>query len=160
MKIRDFIPFITIISLIILFTILRQYYYGFSGYNAMLDFMAGFFLSFGIFKLINLAQFAEAYSMYDLISHYLPVYAYLYPFIEIGLGLCYLFRFQLLAANIITLILMIIGSIGVFIALQKKETLMCACFGTLFKVPMTYVTLAEDIIMGIMALFMLYRGVN
>ncbi|GMU19267.1 MAG: hypothetical protein AMXMBFR12_04590 [Candidatus Babeliales bacterium] len=160
MKVKDFIPLISIISLIILFTAFRQYYSGFSWQGAMLDFMAGFFLVFGTFKLINLTEFAQAYSMYDIVARSIPAYAYLYPFIEIGLGLCYLFRYQLLVANIITLILMIIGSIGVFLALRKKEILMCACMGALFKIPMTYVTLAEDLIMGLMALTMIIMEIR
>lgn len=160
MKIKDFLPLISIISLIILFTAFRQYYYGFSWESAMIDFMAGFFLIFGIFKLVNITEFAQAYSLYDIISRFIPAYAYLYPFIEIGLGLCYLFRYQLFAANIITFILMVISSIGVFLALGKKETLICACMGALFKIPMTYVTLAEDVIMGAMALAMIMMGIR
>jgi hypothetical protein len=54
---------------------------------------------------------------------------------------------------------MSINSIGVYIALQKKETLMCACLGSLFKLPMTYVTLAEDLIMGLMALIMIFMEI-
>lgn len=160
MKIKDFLPLISIVSLILLFTAFRQYYYGFSWEGAMIDFMAGFFLVFGVFKIINLSEFAQAYSLYDIVSGLIPVYAYIYPFIEIALGLCYLFRYQLFAANIITLILMVIGSIGVLLALLKKETLICACMGALFKIPMTYVTLAEDLIMGIMALIMISMGIR
>ncbi len=113
---------------------------------------------FGLFKIINLKEFAQAYRMYDLPSRYIPGYAWVYPFGELALGVCYLMRYQLFAANIITVLLMLIGSVGVLKALQKKETLVCACLGALFKIPMTYVTLAEDAVMGLMALMMLLIG--
>lgn len=152
---KDFIPLIIIASIITAFTLLRQLYAGFNGMNAMIDFMAGFFIVFSLFKISNLGAFAMAYQEYDLIAKHSIVYAYMYPFIELALGLCYFFRFQLTIANWITLILMIIGSIGVAIELAKGKEIVCACLGTVFKIPMTYVTLAEDLIMGLMALIMI-----
>lgn len=154
-RLKDFMPLIIIISLIIAFTALRQWYFGFNMANAMYDFMAAFFLIFGLFKVINLAGFAEAYSTYDIVAQRFYAYGYIYPFIEIILGLCYLLRYQLKLANWITLLLMIISSIGVAIELRKQKEITCACLGAVFKIPMTYVTLAEDIIMGLMALTML-----
>jgi hypothetical protein len=155
---KNFLPLIAIISIILAFIFIRQFYSGFNIMSAMIDFMAGFFIVFGIFKIINLAGFAEAYQEYDLIAKSSVIYAYAYPFIELALGLCYLFRFQLTLINWITLILMIIGSAGVAIELAKGREIECACLGTVFKIPMTYVTLAEDLIMGLMALFMIIVG--
>lgn len=155
-RFKDFLPLIIIFLLIITFTVVRQWYLGIDLANAMYDFMAAFFLIFGFFKVINLAGFAEAYSTYDIVAQRFYAYGYVYPFIEIALGLCYLFRYQLQIANWITLTLMIISSIGVAIELRKQKEIMCACLGAVFKIPMTYVTLAEDVIMGLMASIMLF----
>ncbi len=152
---KNFLPLITIISIILVFTLARQLYSGFNLTNAMLDFMAGFFIVFGLFKIFNLAGFAMAYQEYDIIAKHISWYAYVYPFIELALGFCYLFRLQVRLANWITLALMIIGSVGVAIELAKGKEIICACLGAVFKIPMTYVTLAEDIIMGLMALYMI-----
>jgi hypothetical protein len=157
-RLKDFLPLIVIFSLIIAFTFIRQWYFGFDIANAMYDFMAAFFLIFGFFKIINLAGFAEAYSTYDIVAQRFFAYGYIYPFIEIALGLCYLFRYQLVITNWITFIVMIISSIGVAIELRKQKEITCACLGTVFKIPMTYVTLAEDVIMGLMALYMIVYG--
>jgi hypothetical protein len=156
-KFSDFLPLIIIIGLIIGFTLIRQFIAGWNFNNAMLDFMAGFFIIFSLFKIFNLKNFVEAYSGYDIIAKRSQWYGYLYPFLELSLGIAYLFRFQLFFANIITIILMFISSIGVLQALLKKNQIMCACLGAVFKIPMTYVTLAEDLIMGLMALYMLVR---
>ena len=82
-------------------------------------------------------------------------YGLVYPFIEVGLGVAYLLKFHLFYVNLITFFLMSIGALGVGIALHRGERLMCACLGAVFKVPMTYVTLVEDLLMAVMALYML-----
>ncbi|CAN5192070.1 hypothetical protein BH09DEP1_BH09DEP1_0740 [soil metagenome] len=155
--VKNFLPLIIIFSFIGAFTLLMQIVYGFNINTAMYDFMGAFFVVFGLFKIINLSGFAQAYTMYDIIAKRSKIYAHLYPFIELALGVMYLTRYQLLLANWITLILMIIGSIGIALELAKGKTIVCACLGVVFKIPMTYVTLAEDIIMGLMALIMLVQ---
>jgi hypothetical protein len=52
---------------------------------------------------------------------------------------------------------MLISALGVANELRKKQTIMCACLGTVFKIPMTYVTLFEDLLMASMALYMLVK---
>ncbi len=151
--IAQFMPLIGIFLLILGFTLLRMWYTGGGVAEAMNDFMAGFFLVFGGFKLLKLSAFAEAYTTYDIIAKRSIWYAYAYPFIEIFLGLAYLFRFNLPLTNSITAIVMAISAIGVGIELAKNKEIMCACLGTVFKIPMTYVTLLEDLLMLGMALW-------
>ena len=120
------------------------------------DLMGSFFLIFGTFKIINLEGFVEAYSMYDVIAKKSKFYAYMYPFLEITLGILYVMGFYSRILNIVTLFLMVISAIGVFNELQKKRAIPCACLGVLFKIPMTYVTLLEDILMAVMAFIMIF----
>lgn len=156
--IKNFLPLILIFSSIIAFTYFRQYrLHGFHLQSAMYDFMGAFFLIFSLFKIYNLAGFVHAYSMYDLVAKQCDLYAYAYPFIELALGIMYLGRYHLVAAHWITLVLMIIGSIGVSLELAQGKTIICACLGAVFEIPMTYVTLLEDVIMGVMALIMLIQ---
>ena len=151
----NFIPLILIFSLITLFTVIRQLYGGWNLTEGMSDFMGAFFIVFGAFKVINWHGFAEAYAVYDFIAKQSKAYAYSYPLIELGLGLAYLMRWQLFATNLITLVVMIVSSLGVANELRKKKTIVCACLGVVFKIPMTYVTLIEDLLMAAMALAML-----
>jgi presenilin-like A22 family membrane protease len=118
--------------------------------------MAGFFLLFSLFKFLNLTGFADAYATYDLIAKRSRAYALAYPFIELGLGISYALNWNFSLINSITAFLMAIGSIGVISALQAKHTIQCACLGTALKLPMTKVTLIENLAMGVMALGMLY----
>ena len=59
----------------------------FNPMEAMRYFMAGFFLMFSFFKLLNLKGFAESYAMYDVLAKQIPAWAYLYAFVELGLGI-------------------------------------------------------------------------
>jgi hypothetical protein len=117
----------------------------------MLDFMAGFFLVFSFFKLLDIRGFASAYAMYDLLAMRVGPWAFAYPFVELALGIMYLVRFQLPIANIATLALMLFGAIGILNALRQKKQLRCACLGTALNLPMTTVTLVEDLVMAAMA---------
>jgi len=152
---KDFLPLIIIASLILALTAMHQLYYGFNGMQAMRIFMALFFLIFGSFKIINLQAFAKAYAEYDIIAKQFFGYGYLYPFLELGLGIAYFMNWTPVTTNIITLTIMLISAWGVFMELRKGRTIVCACLGTVFKLPMTWVTLSEDLIMALMALIML-----
>lgn len=154
-KLRDFLPLIVIFTLILAFTCVHQMYVGFTWMGAMRDFMGSFFLVFGTFKLLNLSGFAKAYQIYDLVAQRSVVYAYAYPFLEIGLGIAYFTRFMPKITNVFTLVLMSVSALGVFNELRKGKQIVCACLGVVFKIPMTYVTLMEDVLMAGMALVML-----
>jgi hypothetical protein len=78
-----------------------------------------------------------------------------YPFIELVLGVIYLMHWAGTAVHIFTLILMLVSAAGVARELWKGREIMCACLGVVFKIPMTYVTLLEDLLMAAMAGFML-----
>ena len=74
---------------------------------------AYFFVIFSLFKLLNIKGFATSFSNYDLIASRLPIYGTIYPFIELTLGICFLANFGLLYVNVLTLIVMSVGSIGI-----------------------------------------------
>jgi hypothetical protein len=123
--------------------------------RAMRHFMAGFFLVFSFFKLLNLSAFAEAYSTYDVLALRSRAYALAYPFIELLLGVAYLVNFEPTVTNIVTLAVMGISTVGVVQSLFKKRKIRCACLGTVFNLPMSVVTLTEDLLMVAMAAAML-----
>ncbi len=121
----------------------------------MLDFMAGFFLVFSFFKLLDLRGFASAYSMYDVIAARWRGWGLVYPFVELGLGVAYLVRWELTAVNTAALVLMLVGAVGVVRAVLRKDRIRCACLGTALNLPMTTVTIVEDLGMAAMAAAML-----
>lgn len=122
----------------------------------MNQFMAGFFLVFSAFKFLDMRGFAEGYSTYDLLAKHWYTYGYIYPFLELSLGILYLTQSLSVATQIATIILMSFSSLGVINSLLKKQQIQCACLGTLLKVPLSTVTLVEDLMMVALAALALF----
>jgi hypothetical protein len=95
--------------------------------------------------------------MYDPLAKRLPIYGWIYPFIETALGIMFLMRFQVNIALIMTLVVLGITTIGVSKTLLDKKSIRCACLGTSLKLPMTEATLIENTLMITMAALMLFE---
>lgn len=126
-----------------------------SGMVFMRIFMGGFFLSFSFFKLINLKGFAESYAMYDVVAKQMPAWGYIYAFIELALGLAFATDFNPLLTNSATLIVMGVSIIGVLQSVLNKKKIQCACLGAVFNLPMSTLTIIEDLLMIVMSIAML-----
>jgi copper chaperone CopZ len=121
----------------------------------MRHFMAGFFLIFSFFKMLNLKGFKDSYAMYDIIARKFPVWGYMYVCIEVLLGIAFLTNFNPVLTNSVTLLVMSVSIVGVLNAVLDKKTIQCACLGAVFKLPMSTVTIIEDGLMIAMSLGML-----
>lgn len=121
----------------------------------MLHFMAGFFIVFSFFKLLDVNDFRDAYATYDLLAKRWNGYGYVYPFLELGLGFAFLFQYELLFALYFSIVLMGFSSLGVIQALREKRKIRCACLGTVLNLPMSTITLVEDLGMVGMSVLML-----
>jgi copper chaperone CopZ len=121
----------------------------------MMGFMAGFYIVFGAFKLLDVPAFARSYAQYDIIAKRIPVWGYAYPFIELALGFGFLFWLDMRVLSWIALVLSLVGAVGVIQANRSKQTIECACLGTVFKLPMSIVTIIENLGMAVMAAWML-----
>ena len=149
-------PLILVFAYILGVTLLVEFVHGeFGLHRFMSHFMAGFFLVFSFFKLLDLAGFANSYAMYDVLAKRVPIYGYIYPFMEFALGAAYLLAYRPVLINSITFVVMAFSSIGVIMAVMNKQKIKCACLGTGFNLPMTTVTIIEDVLMAAMAAWML-----
>lgn len=123
--------------------------------HAMNVFMAGFFLTFSFFKMLDLKGFADSYSMYDIVAKKIKAWGFIYAFVELGLGFAYATNFEPLVTNIVTFVVMTIGIIGVLQSVLNKRKIQCACLGAVFNLPMSTVTIIEDALMIVMSAVML-----
>jgi hypothetical protein len=128
---------------------------GFQLHNWMANFMAGFFLVFSFFKLLDLKGFADSYASYDIVAKKWRGWGYLYPFIELALGLAFLVKLDLPITNGVTFVVMGISIIGVLQSLLQKRRIQCACLGAVFNLPMSTITVIEDGLMIAMSGWML-----
>ena len=146
--------YITVISLIAANTS--------NGFNTMLAmrvFMAGFFLIFSFFKMLDLNGFADSYSMYDVIAKKFKGWGYAYAFIELGLGLAFALNIEPILTNATTLIVMTISIVGVLQSVLNKRKIQCACLGAVFNLPMSTVTIIEDgLMIGMSAIMLIWMN--
>ena len=150
-------PILLIFTYIILISSFVTYVYGLHFHEWMNLFMGQFFLVFSFFKFLDLKAFAESYSMYDIIAMKVKPYGFIYPFIEFALGIAYLTTFNPTFTNWVTIIVMGVSSIGVIQSVLMKRKIQCACLGAVFNLPMSTVTIIEDLLMVAMACSMLFN---
>ncbi len=149
-------PILLIFGYLVSVTVLIEAISGtFIWHRWMGNFMAGFFLVFSFFKLLNLKGFAESYSMYDIVAKRWESWGYVYAFTELSLGIAFLIGFNPLITNATTFIVMSISIVGVLQSVLNKRKIKCACLGDVFNLPMTTITVIEDALMIGMSAIML-----
>ena len=141
-------PILIIFGYILILTLITESATGdFLWMRWMNHFMAGFFLTFSFFKLLDLKGFAESYAMYDILAKRWNGWGYLYAFIELGLGIAFLTGYNPLLTNSVTFAVMTVSVIGVLQSVMNKRKIQCACLGAVFNLPMSTVTILEDLTM-------------
>jgi len=153
-KIHQLKPLFIILGYIFIASILLNYK-NWNSSNAMLDFMGLFYIIFSFFKILDVKGFSMSFRMYDPLAKQAPIYGYIYPFIEVLLGMMFLIRFEVNIALILTVIVLGITTIGVTQTLINKRSIKCACLGTTLNLPMTEATFIENALMIIMAFLLL-----
>ena len=130
--------------------------YDLSVRDFMLDFMASFYLVLSFFKFLDLRGFVKAFRGYDPLANRLALYGYVYPFIELTLGLMFLTSFAIDLALYMTLFILGLTTVGVINQLRQKNKIVCACLGSVLNLPMTEATLIENLIMIAMAMILIF----
>lgn len=113
-----------------------------------------------ILKLRDLYSFSNQFITYDLLAMKWVPYAYIYPFIEALAGVAMITAVPelILTAAPLALFIGTVGGISVFKAvyLDQRE-LKCACVGGNSNVPLGFISLAENVMMAGMAVWMLVK---
>lgn len=149
---KDNYPLAVIVVVTLLAASAKQADYGVWRWMPWMDdFMGFYFVVFSMFKFFDLSGFADSFQMHDPLAKHSRSYAYLYPFIELGLGLCYLAHWRPVAVYTVTILVMLSGAVGSMLALAKGLDLESGCMGTVLKVPLSAVSLIENLAMAIMA---------
>tara|TARA_B110000285_G_scaffold235146_1_gene315156 strand:+ start:1415 stop:2134 length:720 start_codon:yes stop_codon:yes gene_type:complete len=153
-KLQQLKPLILILFYITTASVLLNYQ-NWDRNEIMLDFMGLFYIVFSFFKLLDLKGFSESFKMYDPLASRISIYGWMYPFIEVVLGLMFLMHFGVKTALVVTLIVLGITTTGVTKSLLDKKSIRCACLGTALKLPMTEATFIENAVMIVMAILLL-----
>jgi hypothetical protein len=155
-KLSTYRPLLLVIAYDLGATVVAESIHGsFVWPRAMNYFMGFFFLGFAFFKLLDIPAFADSFSSYDVVAKRSRAYALAYPWLELGLGGLFVSGALPVVANATTALIMGVGLIGVAGAVLRKQTIRCACLGTVFNLPMSVVTIVENSVMLAMAIAML-----
>jgi len=98
-------------------------------------------------KLMDIKAFVFRFKQYDILAKKLPAYGFVYPFLELGLGL-------LLLAGLLTSVLavaaVIIGLLGICGVVKSlfidKHRFNCASLGGHYPLPLSVLSLTEHLI--------------
>lgn len=152
-KYKDYLPVGVIVLISFLMAIATHHH---DAHRIMAGFMGYFFVIFSMFKFFDLKGFVHGFQMYDIPTQKDVRYAYAYPFVELGLGLGYLSGIAPFLVNLIAFVVMSISAYGVIKAMLEGLDVRCACLGTTLNVPLSTVSILENVGMGLMALLNLY----
>ncbi|MEI5686237.1 glutaredoxin [Sphingomonas kyungheensis] len=136
-----------------------------AAFGALLTLRAGeWFIAFSmcvlaLLKLQNVERFATMFLNYDLLARRWVPYSYVYPYAEGLAGV-------LMAAGVLTWlsvpIALVIGTIGAVSVIKAvyidRRELKCACVGGDSSVPLGFLSLTENVMMVVMALWMAFAA--
>jgi glutaredoxin len=110
----------------------------------------------GVLKLRDVETFATMFLGYDLLARRWPPYGYIYPFAEVGAGVLMIAGVLTWLSAPVALFIGGVGAVSVFKAVYvDKRELKCACVGGDSNVPLGFVSLVENLMMVVMAIWML-----
>jgi hypothetical protein len=110
-------------------------------------------------KLQDVEAFATMFLGYDLLARRWPPYATIYPFAEAAAGVLMLAHAFNWASIPIALFIGSIGAVsGVYAVYIQKRDIKCACVGGNSRVPLGFVSLAENLMMVAMAVWMMTKA--
>jgi hypothetical protein len=121
----------------------------------MNDFMAGFFLVFGALQINTLNSTKEAIRKYDPIAKKFPWYAEVYPFVFLFFGVALHTNSIPIIVSVFTILMLGIQTYGIIKTLKKGTRVLCACAGTKFSIPLSYVAVTQNGIMITMAVLII-----
>ena len=145
-------PILITLGFVFLLSVLSYFIFDGSNDDFMRFIMGYFFLIFSFLKFQDIHKFSSSFSNYDPITQRISKFGLAYPFIELSLGIFFILGIFLLFSNILTLIILLPQTYGIFIKLRRKEIINCACLGTSFNVPLSNLKIIENLSMCLMAI--------
>ncbi len=143
-------------------TLVYGSYLGIDSLNDFLRIYIGISLvSFGVLKTFKLLDFAESHQRYDLISRHFILYGYMYPFIEITLGVFLVINYHVVIAYSILIPILCLRVLSVWHTIAINTKVNYAYLEGFFKIRISYATVIIDlliILFGFIQLSLLLKG--
>ena len=147
-----FVAYVVIIALSLLVSSLTH---SMDLMSLMDKFMGIAFLVFALLKIINLNDFIFDFKKYDFLAKRFPIYATLYPFVELLLGTWFLAYGSNLIILTIGLFLVLFNLVSLYGTFKKGENVLCVCLGKSMAFPFDKWLILENLFMLFMMIYMI-----
>jgi hypothetical protein len=151
----EYAKFAGVMLCVVVLSLVHASWRGWSVQHFMESFMGVFFVVFSGFKFVGYKQFVHGFAMYDIIAKRSIYYAYVYPFLQLLFGIAYLLGPQNVYLHALVLIVSLVSAVGILQTIRNKQQVHCVCLGNVIKLPLSQISLFEDLGMALMAVLML-----
>lgn len=157
---REYRKFLAVLIFIALSATLMSTLINFRPLDWIRWFVGSSLLVFGGFKLISYESFLEVFPRYDLIAHRYRVYALVYPFVQVVLGIMFILDMASGFRNVLTLAMAAVGLYGVTLALTHKgPSAHHTWLGHFLKLPMSTGFLFENLMLTLLMLILIIGSI-
>ena len=153
---RTYAPLLSIFALIVLYALVQALFLRESVtiLRVFRDLMTAFFVLFGVLEAVTLPSFSKTFASYDPIAKRLPGYALAYPFLLLLFGMLMYLGIWIPVVAALTAMIFAVQTYGIIPVIRSGESVQCACIGTAFALPLSWVTVVENMAMIVMATVM------
>lgn len=118
-------------------------------------FMGGLLIIFGGLKLLGIEVFIKVFPLYDLIAKRVAVYKYIYPLLQVLLGMFFLIGALGVIRDLTVIIIGLSGLIGMVKIVSKRGAIRLSYLGTILRLRFSTVVLIENTLMICLGLIMM-----
>lgn len=130
--------------------------HSFNGLEWIRWFMGGFLIIFGGLKLLGIEVFVKVFPLYDLIAKRFSPYKYIYPLLQVLLGMFFVMGAFPFTRNLVTIVVGLSGLIGMIKVVSNKGAIRLSYLGTILRLRFSTVILIENVLMVFLATIMLF----
>lgn len=127
----------------------------FNGIEWIRWFMGGLMIIFGGLKLLGIEVFIKVFPLYDLIAKRISPYKYVYPLLQVLLGMFFIMGAFPFVRNLLTIIVGLSGLIGMVQIVSRRGAIRLSYLGTILRLRFSTVTLIEDTLIVCLGTIML-----
>lgn len=122
-------------------------------------FMGGFMLFFGSLKLMGVETFIKVFPLYDLIAKRIRPYKYIYPFLQIFIGMSFFIGSLDFFREAIVVLMSLASLIGITSVVSKRGAVRFSYLGTILRLRFSTVVIIENTVMIVACLLMLIANI-
>jgi hypothetical protein len=143
---REYIKLAGLILFLLLLSLGLTYGRGWGVKYLFQDFIAALLITSSAYKMFRLEVFVKIFKSYDLVAQRWPMWAYVYPFLELGIGADYLLSNGSSFLYFLTFIFLGMTIYSKIFQVKSRVHLQYACLDNLVRLPISTIDFIVSII--------------